>query len=279
MNKQIPYFLLAVVSNYIKDKDTFVNLMCVNKRFKKLNKWYNGEHSKIVPGFIHPKLFTKEYEYPLIKYKTIGIDASGEIISSTEIEIFKNCYNYIFRESEDINTISELIRDLNFKEDIQINIELTQKICELPTDIFYNCFRLGSIVIPSTITKINQRAFTCCYRLENIKIPSSVVYIGDKAFAFCLSLKEIEIPSSVTHIGDGAFNGCFKLTNIKLSEKLSEVKPRMFADCKNLEEITLPDSMTRIDDFAFKNCSKLKLVRFSSNLRYIAMTAFEDCNF
>jgi hypothetical protein len=48
-------FYIITVSQYIKDKTTFLNLMCVNKKLKTINKWFNT----IVPPFENRKLFTK----------------------------------------------------------------------------------------------------------------------------------------------------------------------------------------------------------------------------
>lgn len=74
----------------------------------------------------------------------------------------------------------------------------------------------GHIVIPSTVdyrgktysvTRIGSGAFHNCI-LTSIVIPSSVTSIGQRAFMYCTQLTSIVIPSSVTSIESQAFSGC-----------------------------------------------------------------------
>lgn len=276
MNK-LPYFHSLIVSNFIKDTTTFVNLMCVNKKYNKLNMWYNGSVTKINPGFINSKLFSEDYELPQIKYKTIAINNSDEILYSEEIRIFEDYSKYKFRNFYSVYEIRDIITRYNFIRNTQFNIELESKLLELPEDSFTNCYKLNSIIIPTTITKINDKAFSSCYQLSNITIPSSVVSMGNKVFSCCLSLNNIVIPSSVTSIGEGLFNRCYKLKNVRLPNTLTKITTEMFMNCTSLEEIYLPSSIVTIKDRAFKNCFKLKLVYFTSKLQKVSLNAFEGC--
>jgi hypothetical protein len=72
---------------------------------------------------------------------------------------------------------------------------------------FYECNRLTSITIPSSVTSIGNEAFSECSRLTSITIPSSVSSIGERAFYECTGLTSVTIPSSVTSVGDYAFHG------------------------------------------------------------------------
>ena len=73
---------------------------------------------------------------------------------------------------------------------------------------------LISIVLPSSVTSIEDNAFANCIGLTTFTIPSSVTSIGDGAFAGCSGLTTFTIPSSVTSIGEGAFDSCSGLTSI-----------------------------------------------------------------
>ena len=81
---------------------------------------------------------------------------------------------------------------------------------------FYNCYDLTEIVIPDTVTKIDEKAFLGCTRLQNVVIPNSVTTISYAAFKDCTNLTEIVIPSSVTKMGrngyEEIFYGCGSLT-------------------------------------------------------------------
>ena len=57
-------------------------------------------------------------------------------------------------------------------------------------------------------------AFYDCIRLTSVTIPSSVTSIGDYAFYDCSGLTSVTIPSSVTSIGSYVFSDCSGLTSV-----------------------------------------------------------------
>lgn len=61
------------------------------------------------------------------------------------------------------------------------------------------------VIIPSTVTRIEENSFLSCYRLIDVVIPDSVTYIGDGAFSGCRKLPSVIVPDSVTEIGERAF--------------------------------------------------------------------------
>ena len=75
-------------------------------------------------------------------------------------------------------------------------------------DVFYGCERLNSIVIPDSVTSIDDRAFYKCSSLTSVTIGNSVTSIGDYAFNYCDSLTSVTIGDSVTSIGSNAFSNC-----------------------------------------------------------------------
>lgn len=61
----------------------------------------------------------------------------------------------------------------------------------------------GTLIIPETVTDIDDEVFSYC-RLHNVIIPDSVKSIGENAFSHC-PLDSIKIPGSVETIGKNAF--------------------------------------------------------------------------
>ena len=76
-------------------------------------------------------------------------------------------------------------------------------------EAFKSCTNLTSVIIPYSVTAINDGAFSYCYSLTSVTIPNSVNAIYSTAFRDCIDLNSIIIPNSVTYISDGAFDGCY----------------------------------------------------------------------
>jgi hypothetical protein len=79
--------------------------------------------------------------------------------------------------------------------------------------------KIGSFIIPNSVTKIGLGAFSTCSSLTSIVIPNSVTEIEIGAFTDCSSLTSIVIPNSVTEIGASAFFGCNNLVELHIRHK------------------------------------------------------------
>lgn len=116
---------------------------------------------------------------------------------------------------------------------------------------------LGSIILPSGMTKINNPGFTGCTKLTSVTLPETLETIGGKAFKGCSSLKSIIIPNSVTSISDSAFDSCTALTYVKLPDGIKRLDASTFRDCTALPTVTVPASVATIDKTCFQNCKAL----------------------
>lgn len=123
--------------------------------------------------------------------------------------------------------------------------------------IFEGNTALGSIILPSGMTKINNPGFTGCTKLTSVTLPETLETIGGKAFKGCSSLKSIIIPNSVTTISDSAFDSCTALTYVKLPDGITELSESTFRYCSTLPSITIPASVTIIDKHCFLDCTAL----------------------
>ena len=119
---------------------------------------------------------------------------------------------------------------------------------------------LKSIIIPESVTQIEDSAFCGCENLTSITIPQSVTQIGDRTFCGCENLTSVTIPESVTQIGDSTFCGCENLTNITIPKSVTQIGDSAFAWCKNLTSVTIPQSVTQIGDYAFEGCYNLTTI-------------------
>lgn len=123
--------------------------------------------------------------------------------------------------------------------------------------IFEGNTALGSIILPSGMTKINNPGFTGCTKLASVTLPETLETIGGKAFQGCSSLKSIIIPNSVTSISGSAFDSCTALTYVKLPDGIMELSESTFRGCTALPSITIPASVTIIDKHCFLDCMAL----------------------
>ena len=116
---------------------------------------------------------------------------------------------------------------------------------------------LGSIILPSGMTKINNPGFAGCTKLTSVTLPETLKIIGGKAFKGCSSLKSIIIPNSVTSISGIAFDSCTALTYVKLPDGITALDASTFRDCSALPTVTIPASVATIDKTCFQNCTAL----------------------
>lgn len=123
--------------------------------------------------------------------------------------------------------------------------------------IFEDNVALGSIILPSGMTKINNPGFTGCTNLTSVTLPETLETIGGNAFQGCTSLESIIIPNSVTSISGSAFESCTALTYVKLPDGITELSESTFRYCSTLPSITIPASVTTIDKHCFLDCRAL----------------------
>ncbi|MBE6601121.1 MAG: leucine-rich repeat domain-containing protein [Ruminococcaceae bacterium] len=80
--------------------------------------------------------------------------------------------------------------------------------------LYLNGKLLTDLVIPDSVTSIDEYIFLGGHSLTNVTIPDSVKSIGMYAFMGCTNLASITIPDSVTSIREGAFVRCGNLRTV-----------------------------------------------------------------
>lgn len=81
-----------------------------------------------------------------------------------------------------------------------------------------------SVVIPKTVTALDNNAFDNCQELKSVQLSEGLVSIGDYAFADCKSLTSLTVPKTVKNLGKEVLYGCANLTNLVLPDGLSMPK-------------------------------------------------------
>ena len=141
-----------------------------------------------------------------------------------------------------INSLVEAISYRN-KKLLVAGKELTElvipnSVTSLNDKVFYKCSSLTSVTIPNSVTSIGNEAFWNCKGLTSVTIGNSVTSIGDSAFGYCYSLTSVTIPNSVKSIGSYAFYGCFSLTSVTFGSGVTSIGSDAFSDCNKIQEVT-----------------------------------------
>jgi len=160
----------------------------------------------------------------------------------------------------------------------------------------YQC--TSHVVIPSSVTRIDDRAFQFQTALQSVVIPDSVIKIERCAFSNCTALESVSLGLSVRKIDYAAFSGCCALKSVTLSpdhphfffkndlvisrdgtinfalgsivdavipDSVTTIGSHAFANCTLLQSVSIPNSVTQIDERAFADCPNLHTVAFSEN--------------
>lgn len=129
---------------------------------------------------------------------------------------------------------------------------------------------LQTILLPKSVTSIDDNAFFSCHSLNKVVIyDNSVKTIGMGAFQYCSSLADIVLPEGVTTIARSAFYICSALKSIVLPEGMTLIKKWTFADCSSLVDVTLPSTMTTLEYGAFENCTSLRSVTIPNSVNTV----------
>lgn len=153
-------------------------------------------------------------------------------------------------------------------------------------NMFYNCKKLISLVLPETINKIETDAFYRCDNLAELRIPSSCEEIESSGIAYCSSLQTVTISDGLNNIGSLNFNGCQSLVNFVVESGNTEYKAvdgvlftidgqelLKYPQGKTNENYSIPSSVRIIGGYSFAY-SNLSTVEIPNSVNVIESSAF-----
>ncbi len=113
---------------------------------------------------------------------------------------------------------------------------------------FAECTEITGLIIPDSVTRMDEMSFYGCTSLQNVVIGNGVTIIENNTFAECQELYNLTIGSSVETIGFCAFDYC-----------------------QALKEIILPDSVTTLYEFAFGSCNEIEKLHVGKGVKNLIL--------
>lgn len=124
---------------------------------------------------------------------------------------------------------------------------------------------ISEIIIPDSVTKINDRLFYGCTTITKVTFGSGVESIGEYSFANCSNLTQVIMNNGLKSIGSYAFYNCDGLTTVSIPDSVTKLNNYSFYDCSGLTAITIPDSVVEIGNYTFYQCYNLESITVSPN--------------
>lgn len=159
-----------------------------------------------------------------------------------------------------------------------VSVEFLEGINVFYGSLFYECYNLKTVIIPSSTQSIPAGAFDNCTSLESITVaPENKRYISmngivyDKEAESVLAVPnhvygDIVLPDFVHELP--SFWGKTEITSIVIPEGVTTIGTNTFSDCTSLTKITIPSSVTTIElgyGGAFNGCTSLSEIIVSEN--------------
>ena len=207
------------------------------------------------PGFTFWE--KSDSEVSVSSYSTTFIeesDISTEVIVPGTVTYEGVTYTVIGIEGSAFNSISQKIK----------KIILPETITYIENNAFSGCNTLEAIDLSDSIKVIGDYAFENCQNLFSITLPASLETIGSGAFYRCTGLTgTLVIPKKVNTIGNSAFSYDYGITGIEFASgsELESIGYNAFYNCYNITgTLELPDKLTSIADLAFYNTNITDLI-------------------
>lgn len=115
-------------------------------------------------------------------------------------------------------------------------IVIEEGVTSIGVYAFINCDNLKTVILPASLSLIEQCSFYYCESLEKINLPINLLTVGNNAFRLCKNLK-FTLPPNIQRIDDKAFGNIKKLTSITIPASVKQIGDQIFRKCWYLKEI------------------------------------------
>ncbi|KAL7715429.1 hypothetical protein QTN25_007051 [Entamoeba marina] len=268
--KLLDSYSMLIVSKYLQTSQDYINLICVNSKFKETTEKLRYNPISVTSLKLFPKIQT-QYLYNENDTKINGMD-NYEMWYEVDYNVFLKyidnnikCHHIIYTQlnrwkyGDAIpNGVNKLGDHCYFYYSGFKTLEIQSSITSIGSDCFSDCYDLKSLTILKFVTFIGYNCFKNCTSLTSITLPHTLLKLDCATFYNCKSLSNIYLPTTLTSLGSNCFEKCTSLNSITLPPLLKIMGNRCFLDCSNLTTINEINGIS-IGERCFENCHKLKL--------------------
>ena len=215
---------------------------------------------------------------------------------------FKYSYNYG-------STLANIYGYTGNSEYVKIPSKINgYTITGINTQAFKNNKKLKGIIIPDTVTYVEDSLFSGCISLTDVDLGKGITVITNGMFYNCKNLESLTIPEQIERFydryrytgnsSDKPFEGCvnlkniyFKakdiswvgglslpsLTNIVIASTVDSLPNDAFSGYNYIENVTFENGLMVLPDSCFKNCTSLKNITLPDSMMSVGKSAFENC--
>lgn len=214
--------------------------------------WKKFAHIEDEANFVSDNQFSKtdgEFLY----------DTCGAVYSLDGTKLISGPKRMVYYE---IIRGTKIVGENAFKESLVENVVIPDTVTTIEDFAFEDCRELSSIVLPDSIRELGS-SFRCCVRLKEVSLPRHINCIRIHTFRDCRALEKVYIPAGVEFIGFGAFNNCSSLSSIVIPE-IASIESYAFAGCKSLTDVSLPiiSNEEQIETGLFEGCQSLRSIYY-----------------
>lgn len=207
------------------------------------------------------------------------------------------------KEIGGVYTIYDYVDEDQPKTVLDLGEELGDQVSDvrIKKDAFYGNATIKKIIVPASVTTIDECAFAGMKALEEITLPfvgATVDAVENaRTFGYLFGTSEYDGGSLVntTYSASGtearympstlrtvvinagadykvpmyAFSGCVNLTTVTLAGEIAEIGEYAFSNCKNLSSTNVPATVVKINKGAYSGCTALNTT-FANGLSTVA---------